>query len=119
MEVAMLQGTSLDQDCKTQKIFYFGSDQVLVHFTPGAGKRVYLRLSGVKLSAYATSVLFPSPSCALGFILQTLYRTLSRLRYEANCQGALTMPEAYWRPLGGQLCRKTDLNPGKILECLV
>jgi hypothetical protein len=57
----------------------------------------------------------------IGFILQDLHPILSRPRYEANCQGALTMPEAYWSLLGAQLCRKTEFNKegyGKALRKL-
>jgi hypothetical protein len=115
----MVQGTSL---AKTATLRRFStSDRLRCSFISLLARErgVYLRISEFKLSAYGTSVLFPSASCAPGSYSQTLHHTLSRLRYEANCQGALTMPEAYWSLLGAQLCRKTDLNPEKILESLV
>lgn len=62
----MVQGTSLGQEFNAQKIS--NSTRLrcsfisLLEWESG----VYLRISEVKLSAYATSVLFPSASCASG-----------------------------------------------------
>ena len=76
-------------------------DQVLVQFSPTAGK-------GVIISRVTFFVHVIIVRCfehlALSFVLQTAYYSLLKSRCEANCIEALSMPggplEAHWRPIG-------------------
>ena len=114
MNAVILQGTSLDKGCKAQKNSTSDRIRCLSFSLQTQEKGIYLGVSGVKLSAYAIGVLFPSASCAPGFypadppsyfVENTIW---GRLPGSASYAGGLL--EAYWSLLGGQLCRKANLN---------
>jgi hypothetical protein len=67
MDAVMLQGTRLGQDCKAQKNYTSDRIRCLYISLLAQEKGAYLGVIGVKISAYAIIVLFPSASCAHRF----------------------------------------------------
>jgi hypothetical protein len=122
MEVAMLYRTRVELALHVWE--NFTSDQVLVKFSPAAGK-------GVIISHVTFFVHVIYMRCleqlALSFVLQAAYCSLSRLYFEAKCIEALNMPggqpEANRRPTGAFsetscIARPTQARKSKE-KCLV
>jgi hypothetical protein len=90
--------------------FYFGSDQVLVNSLLAQERGVYLCFCGVRISAYAISVLFPSASYAPSFCFAGPLLCHVGTTVGGQPPGSANYAGGLLEPLGDQLCRKADPN---------